>query len=88
MSHQNTTLNQILQLVPRHEFEKHVKNHKGDNYSKGFRCWSQFIAMLFGQLSNQKGLRGIEAGLSMQKNKFYHLGISDVKRSTLSCANN
>jgi putative transposase len=46
--------------------------------------------MLFGQLSGQHGLRGIETGMNSQRNSFYHLGIEgnrEVKRSTLSYAN-
>jgi putative transposase len=47
--------------------------------------------MLFGQISGQHGLRGIETGMNSQRNCFYHLGISDrqceIKRSTLSYAN-
>jgi len=70
MSLQNTTFMQLLQLITRHDFEKWVKKHKGDAYSKGFSCWSQFTAMVFGQLSSQSGLRGIESGLTMNKNSF------------------
>ncbi len=87
MSHQNTTFHQLLQLISRHDFEKCVKSHKGDAYSKGFSCWKQFSAMLFGQLSSQTGLRGIETGLAMNKNSLYHLGLTEVKRSTLAYAN-
>jgi len=87
MSHQNTTLGQLLQLIPRHDFEKLVNKHNGEAYSKGFSSWSQFTAMLYGQLSSQSGLRGIESGLAINKNSFYHLGINEVKRSTLAYAN-
>lgn len=87
MSHQNTTFGQILQLIPRHDFEKLVNKHNGEAYSKGFSSWSHFTAMLFGQLSSQSGLRGIESGLTINKNSFYHLGIKEVKRSTLAYAN-
>jgi len=88
MSHQNTTFQQILQFVSRHDFKKCVETHKGDKSSKGFRCWDQFTAMLFGQLSSQSGLRGIESGLAMNERSLYHLGISPVRRSTLAYANN
>lgn len=87
MSHHNTTFGQILQFIPRHDFEKLVNKHNGEAYSKGFSSWSQFSAMLFGQLSSQSGLRGIESGLTINKNSFYHLGIKEVKRSTLAYAN-
>jgi hypothetical protein len=87
MSHQDTMFAQLLQLIGRHDFAKVVRKHQGEAFSKGFTCWSQFTGMMFGQLSSQKGLRGIEAGLSMNKNNFYHLGITPVKRSTLAYAN-
>lgn len=88
MSHKNSILNQIIQIVPRHEFEKSVKKHNGDFASKGFTCWEQFVSMLFAQLSGQTGLRGIETALDSIKNMLYHLGVKKIKRSTLSYANN
>ena len=88
MSYQDTIFRQILQLIPRYEFEKIVKSENGNFASKGFTCWSQFSAMLFAQLSGQTGLRGIENGIELQSKKLYHLGVSKIKRSTLSYANN
>jgi hypothetical protein len=88
MSYQNSILNQILQIIPRHEFEKSVKKYNGDFASKGFTCWEQFVSMLFTQLSGQTGLRGIETALDSIKNMLYHLGVRKIKRSTLSYANN
>ena len=87
MSYQNTIFKQILQIIPRYEFEKSVKKHKGDFASKGFTCWEQFVAMLFGQLSGQTGLRGIETALESISQSLYHLGVKRIKRSTLSYAN-
>ena len=63
MSYKNTIFRQVLQIIPRHEFEKTVNKHNGDFASKWFSCWNQFIALLFGQLSAQTGLRGIVTGL-------------------------
>jgi len=51
MSQQNTIFQQILQFAPRHDFAKCVKKYKDEALSKGFSSWSQFTAMLFGQLS-------------------------------------
>jgi DDE family transposase/uncharacterized protein DUF4372 len=88
MSHKNSIFKQITQIIPRHEFEKSVRKYNGDFASKGFSCWEQFMAMLFGQFSGQTGLRGIEAGLESNRKELYHLGVKRVKRSTLSYANN
>lgn len=88
MSHHNSIFKQILQLIPRHEFEKSVRKYNGDFAAKGFSCWDQFVAMSYGQLSGQTGLRGIENGLFSCHNSLYHLGVKLAKRSTLSYANN
>jgi hypothetical protein len=67
-----------------------VKEHKSGYKSKGLRSWTQFVAMLFGQLSGQHGLRSMETGMNSQRNSFYHLGIdetTEVKRPALSYAN-
>ncbi len=87
MSKHNSIFGQILQLIPRYEFEKAVKQHNGDFASKGFTCWEQFVSMMFAQISGQTGLRGIEIALDSVKNLLYHIGVKKIKRSTLSYAN-
>ncbi len=47
----SSILSQLLQLVPRHPFERSVRKQKGERYAHGFRCWDQFVAMLFCQLA-------------------------------------
>ena len=64
MSHYNTIFNQILHLIPRHQFEGIVKRYEADRYVKYFNCC-----------------------LRTQSNKWYHIGLRDIKRSTLSDAN-
>jgi hypothetical protein len=88
MSHVNTVFNQLLQLIPRHDFEKLVREHSGDRYVKNFTCWKQFITLLYAQVKGQDSLRDIVTGLNSQSHKLYHLGIEKVSRSTLSDANN
>ena len=41
---------QILQLIPRLEFESAVRQHNAEHHARGFSSWGQFIAMLFCQL--------------------------------------
>lgn len=88
MAQYNSILGQMLDLIPRYEFEKSVLEHKTEKHAKGFSSWTHFVSMLFAQVSGQNGLRGIEASLASQQSKLYHLGIGEVKRSTLSYANN
>jgi len=77
----------MLQLISRYDFQKAVKSFDAERHSKGFSSWAQFVAMLFGQLSGQDGLRGIEGCMAAQEKHLYHLGVRAVKRSTLSYAN-
>ena len=84
----NTLLGQLLELVPRSQFNRLVKSYDTEKGAKGFSSWAHFVCMLFAQLSGQSGLRSIEDGLNQQRKSFYHLGISrNVKRSTIAYAN-
>lgn len=88
MSYNNTVLKQLLDIVPRHEFDKLVSEHKTDKGAKGFSTWAQFVSMLFAQLTQQSGLRSIEDGINQQASTLYHLGLKNsVKRSTIAYAN-
>jgi len=71
----------------RFEFQKAVKETKTEYHSRGFRFWNHFVSKLFGQLSGQDSLRGIEAGLASQVKTLYHLGVKPVHCSTLFYAN-
>ena len=88
MSHNNTIFNQLLQLIPRHEFENLVRQYSGDRYVKEFTCYNQFTTLLYGQIKGRNSLRDIVTGLNTQRGKLYHLGIKSVARSTLADANN
>jgi len=68
-------------------FEKAVQQHTADKYSKGFRCWDQFLAMTYAQLTGSRSLREVEAGFNRQSAHHYHLGSRSIKRSTLADAN-
>src|SRR5258705_357133 len=51
--------NQLLQHFPRTEFAALVKKHGAERATKGFACWTQFVAMLFCQLARADSLRDI-----------------------------
>jgi hypothetical protein len=91
MNKHNTILGQMLGLISRSRFEKQVKEYKTEHGAKGLRSWTQFVAMLFAQISNQHGLRSIEQSMNNQRSGWYHMGITntdrEIKRSTLSYAN-
>ena len=80
--------NQLLQLFPRDEFQRTVREHRAERHARGFTCWGQFVAMLFCHLGKAHSLREICGGLASCEGKLAHLGIHRVpNRSTLSYAN-
>lgn len=80
--------NQLLKHFPRTEFASLVRRHGAERRAKGFTCWTQFVAMLFCQLSRTDSLREICNGLSCCLGKLVHLGVNRAPlRSTLSYAN-
>ena len=91
MNKYNTILGQMLDMISRSRFEKLVKEHKTEHGAKGLRSWTQFVTMIFSQITGQHGLRSMEQGMNNQRNGWYHMGITnterEVKRSTLSYAN-
>jgi transposase len=87
MHHYNIILSQMLKMFSRYEFQKAVFETKTEYHARGFSSWTHFVAMLFGQLSGQDSLRGIEAGLATQGSNLYHAGIKPIHRSTLAYAN-
>jgi hypothetical protein len=78
---------QLLQLFPRLEFQKMVKETKSERHARGFASWSQFVSMLFCQLGRAHSLREISGGLRSCEGKLKHLGISAPGHSTLAYAN-
>ena len=91
MNKYNTILGQMIEVISRSRFEKLVKEYQTERGAKGLRSWTQFVTMLFGQISNQHGLRSLVQGINSQRGGWYHMGITDiereVKRSTISYAN-
>ena len=79
--------NQLLQLFPRVEFEKAVRETHAERHARGFTCWGQFVAMVFCQLGKAQSLREIVGGLASCEGRLAHLGITAPRRSTLAYAN-
>lgn len=79
---------QLLTHFPRTDFARLVRKHEAEKGSKGFDCWTQFVAMLFCQLAKADSLREICQGLTCCLGRLNHLGIKRApSRSTLSYAN-
>ncbi|HSV79389.1 MAG TPA: IS4 family transposase [Ramlibacter sp.] len=78
---------QLMQFLPRDAFQKAVDKHRGDRYTKNFRCWDQTVAMIYAQMEGVSSLRELETGFNQHRNHHYHLGTAQVSRSTLGDAN-
>lgn len=80
---------QIMEHLPRHEFDACVVRYRGDRYVKLFSCRDQFLAMAFGQLAYRESLRDVATCLSAQRAKLYHLGFRSktIAKTTLASAN-
>ncbi len=79
---------QATSLISRHEFDKSVNKYKGNYKTKDLKCWSQFLYMIFGQLTHRESIRDIINCLGAHRNKLYHFGIKKlVAASSLNRAN-
>lgn len=88
MNRVSSIFSQMLKLVPAPLFQRAVDEHRGERHSRGFRCWDQFVAMLFCQLGQAKSLREIEEGLLAAEGKLRHLNMQEAPaHSTLAYAN-
>ena len=79
---------QIMERLPRRDFDKCVDRYNGERYAKVFSCREQFLAMAFGQRAYRESLRDIVACLSSHRRKLYHLGFGTlISFSALARAN-
>ncbi|HJN06828.1 MAG TPA: IS4 family transposase [Bacteroidales bacterium] len=79
---------QINNFVIRYEFDKCVDRYQGNYRIRDFSCWSQFLCMMFGQLTHRESIRDIAICLKAHQNKIYHIGIKQViSHSTITRAN-
>ena len=79
---------QIVEFLPRYEFEKCVKRYKGDFHTKSLSSYNHLLQLIFGQITSCTSLRDICLCLKAHQNNLYHLGIrQQVNQSSLSRAN-
>jgi putative transposase len=79
----------LLHLLNRHDFGKIEKN--GFRPKRKYRTldrWSQFVVMMFAQITGRCSLRDIVQHFHFHGARLYHLGVGVVKRTTLTDANN
>ena len=83
-----TVFAQLVDFLPRYDFQQCVKRYRGNYKIKTFSCWDQFLSMAFAQLTYRESLRDIEVCLRSVRHKLYHTGFrGKVSRNTLAHAN-
>ena len=80
-------MQELLKAIPRGAFDRLVSQHQANKHSKGFGSWDQLVAMVYAQLGGVSSLRELTAGFNSQHAHHYHLGTSEIRRSTLAEAN-
>jgi hypothetical protein len=79
---------QLMEFLPRREFNACVKKYHGHRRPRGFSCRDQFLCLGFAQLTFRESLRDIETCLRALGPKLYHAGFRGaISRSTLADAN-
>jgi len=83
-----TVFSQIMDFIPRREFNRCVARYHGNYKVQKFTCQEQFRCMAFAQLTYRHSLRDIEVCLRAMGSRLYHMGIrSRISKSTLADAN-
>lgn len=83
-----TVFRQLLQYLPRHEFNVCVSRYHGEYWAKSFSTFDQFLCLAYAQMAGRESLRDIQTCLNSHKEKLYHIGFrGDVSRTTLADAN-
>jgi len=88
MNTRKTLFAQLMDFLPWSTFDRIVTRYGGNRAVRSLSCAAQYQAMAFAQLTYRESLRDIEASLSAQSTKLYHMGFREpVRRSTLADAN-
>jgi hypothetical protein len=83
-----TLFAQLMDFLPWSTFDRIVARYDGNRAVRTLPCAAQYQVMAFAQITYRESLRDIEACLSAQSAKLYHMGFrGPVHRSTLSDAN-
>lgn len=83
-----TVFKQLLQFLPRYEFNLCVNRYQGEHRVKKFSTYDQFLCLGYAQMAGRESLRDIETCLNSHQEKLYHIGFrGDVSRTTLADAN-
>ena len=63
---------QLMDFLPKHEFDNCIQRYQGNYRVRQFSCFDQFLCMSFAQLTYRESLRDIETCLGAMQTKLYH----------------
>jgi hypothetical protein len=88
MNQGRTVFAQLLEHLPKYEFDKCVARYHGNCRVRKLPAYEHFLVLAFAQLTWRESLRDIETCLASFGPKLYHSGIRQpTARSTLADAN-
>ena len=88
MNEGRTVFSQLIDHLPKYEFDKCVERYEGNFHVRTLPTYEQFLIMAFAQLTWRESLRDIQTCLRALGPKLYHCGIRRAAaRSTLADAN-
>ena len=87
MNHGRTVFSQLMEGLPKYEFDQCVRRYRGHFRVRSLPSYEQFLVMAFAQLTYRESLRDIQTCLGAVGSKLYHSGIHQAPaRSTLADA--
>ena len=88
MNEGRTVFAQLLDFLPKYEFDKCVARYHGNFRIRKMPTYEQFLVLAFAQLTWRESLRDIETCLASFGPKLYHAGIRQpTARNTSAVAN-
>jgi Transposase DDE domain/Domain of unknown function (DUF4372) len=88
MNHGRTVFSQLMDGLPKYEFDQCVRRFRGNHRVRSLPAYEQFLILAFAQLTYRESLRDIQTCLGAIGSKLYHSGIRQAPaRSTLADAN-
>ena len=79
---------QVVEFIPRYQFDKIVKRYKGDWNTKNLNSYNHLLHLFLGQLTGCDSIRDICLCLEAHSKMLYLLGFrKSVSHTSLSCAN-
>ena len=87
MQYQSTVFAQLLKVLPRGRFERLARKHAAGRRKRELGAWGHFVAMVLAQACGVRSLRDLERLFERHNGIAAHLGLGEVKGSTLSDAN-